>query len=219
MSASPESIWDGEEVSVVAFSWKLYFGREKAKWINAFVKKKLKKKGKKNMSFSDTDWKVCAPLNEQLSRFCMDTNLWAGFIMIGHRIWHSHRAIKGGKKNIFVQVFFFWVCTAMRALLCGLMSEDGRVVRYEVSAAQFGCGSEHNESDWGVFVCGRMFLCTLRMYRLQYVCASECVFQMHNNICSLTLFNDDRERLLRLQPQMTERNVTKPESVTKTHTD
>lgn len=39
------------------------------------------------------------------------------------------------------------LCAAMRAHLCGLMSEDGRVVRYEVSSAQFGCGSEHNESD------------------------------------------------------------------------
>lgn len=39
------------------------------------------------------------------------------------------------------------LCAAMRAHLCGLMSGDGRVVRYEVSSAQFGCGSEHNESD------------------------------------------------------------------------
>lgn len=33
-----------------------------------------------------------------------------------------------------------------QARLCGLVSGDGRVVRYEVSSAQFGCGSEHNES-------------------------------------------------------------------------
>ena len=39
------------------------------------------------------------------------------------------------------------VCAAMRARLCGLMSGDGRAVRYEVPSAQFGCGSEHNESD------------------------------------------------------------------------
>lgn len=39
------------------------------------------------------------------------------------------------------------LCATMRTHLCGLMSEDGRVVRYEVSSAQFGCGSEHNESD------------------------------------------------------------------------
>lgn len=39
------------------------------------------------------------------------------------------------------------LCAAMRVSLCGLVSGDGRVVRYEVSAAQFGCGSEHNESD------------------------------------------------------------------------
>lgn len=39
------------------------------------------------------------------------------------------------------------VCAAMQAYLCGLVSGDGRVVRYEVSSAQFGCGSEHNESD------------------------------------------------------------------------
>lgn len=39
------------------------------------------------------------------------------------------------------------VCAAMRAHSCGFVSRDGGVVRYEVSAAQFGCGSEHNESD------------------------------------------------------------------------
>lgn len=39
------------------------------------------------------------------------------------------------------------VCAATRAHLCGLVSGDGRVVRYKVSSAQFGCGSEHNETD------------------------------------------------------------------------
>lgn len=39
------------------------------------------------------------------------------------------------------------LCAAMRAYLCGLVSGDGRVFRYELSAAQFGCGSERNESD------------------------------------------------------------------------
>lgn len=29
-----------------------------------------------------------------------------------------------------------------------MSGEDGKVVRYEVSCAQFGCGSEHNEWDW-----------------------------------------------------------------------
>lgn len=40
-----------------------------------------------------------------------------------------------------------FVCSYASTFLCGLMSGDGRVVRYEVSSAQFGCGSEHNESD------------------------------------------------------------------------
>lgn len=41
----------------------------------------------------------------------------------------------------------FCVCAAMQAHLCGLVSGDGRAVRYKVSSAQFGCGSEHNETD------------------------------------------------------------------------
>lgn len=45
-----------------------------------------------------------------------------------------------GERSVFTCVY---VC----AQLCGLMSGDGRVVRYEMPSAQFFCGSEHNESD------------------------------------------------------------------------
>lgn len=50
-----------------------------------------------------------------------------------------------GKKKCFHMCLC--LCAVMRAHLCGLMSGDGRVVRYEMSSAQFFCGSEHNESD------------------------------------------------------------------------
>lgn len=36
---------------------------------------------------------------------------------------------------------------------------------------------------------------------VQYVCASECVFKMHNNILSLPVCCGDKGWLLRLQPQ------------------
>lgn len=73
----------------------------------------------------------------------------------------------------------------MRAHLCGFVSGDGRVVRYEVSCAQFGCGSEHNESDWGVFVCGRLFLYILRMYMY-----SMCVCKTHNSFSLPVSYGD-----------------------------
>lgn len=80
--------------------------------------------------------------------------------------------------------------------LCGLMSGDGRVVRYEVSSAEFGCGSKHNESDWGVFVCGLVLLCILRLHIY-----SMCVLEILNNIFSLPVSGGDKGWLFRLQPQ------------------
>lgn len=38
-------------------------------------------------------------------------------------------------------------CAQLCKRMCGLVSGDGRVVRYEVSSAQSGSGREHNESD------------------------------------------------------------------------
>ena len=54
---------------------------------------------------------------------------------------------EAGKEEDEEACVFVCLCAAMRARLCGLMSGDGRAVRYEVPSAQFGCGSEHNESD------------------------------------------------------------------------
>lgn len=99
------------------------------------------------------------------------------------------------------------VCAATRTQLCGLVSGDGRVVRYKVSSAQFGCGSEHNETDWGVFVCGRMHLSTLRMYTYSMCARAEwvCLLEMHNNIFGLPVFHGDKGWLLKLQSNGSER--------------
>lgn len=63
----------------------------------------------------------------------------------GRRICPDRATEREEEKEVF-----FCVCVCVQQcerILCGLMSGDGRVVRYEVSSAQFGCGSEHNESD------------------------------------------------------------------------
>lgn len=62
--------------------------------------------------------------------------------VIGHSICPDRATEQEEEKEVFV-----CLCAAMHARLCGLVSGDGRVVRYEVSSAQFGCGSEHDESD------------------------------------------------------------------------
>lgn len=61
----------------------------------------------------------------------------------GHRICPDRATEQEEEKEAVV-----CVCVQLcDSCLCGLVSGDGRVVRYEVSSAQFGCGSEHNESD------------------------------------------------------------------------
>lgn len=200
-----KGIWEGEEVSAVAFLWKRYFPHNKTEEgrTNAFLKDLLLWHWVKGawlflhghcfgngLDFLGAGKQWSTGTRHAYSSFLTNRT--------GYMSWQSHWARRGERRSVFVCVFFFffgWLCAAMRAHLCGFMSGDGRVVRYEVSSAQFGCGSEHNESDWGVFARGRMCLCILRMYmysmcvRARGSVSSRCT--IISSVCQFSMVTKD----------------------------
>lgn len=67
-------------------------------------------------------------------------------------------------------------------------------------------------------MCGRMFLCILRMY-MYSMCARVSVFEMHNNIFSLPVFYGDKGVDTQVTAPMAVRDVPKRPSIMEICTD
>lgn len=87
----------------------------------------------------------------------------------------------------FFHDYFVWLCVGS----CQKMADLSGMRRL---LHQFGCGSEHNESECGEFVWANCFSTSCQCIRVQQLCmcASKRTFETHN-ICSFTLFKQQQK--------------------------